>query len=93
LDGEAGAEIVLSTRSAPASHRFVQVGSFGLPSNAKRTAAQLLKAGLPVQINKTTRGGKELRIVLAGPFAGQADLAAALNSARALGFSDAFLRK
>lgn len=90
---------VAQTRAAPkpapqvaAKGRYVQVGTFGVPSNAQQTAQRLARAGLPARIGTLTRGGKSYRVVLAGPF----DTANALNSgllaARSLGFADAFVR-
>lgn len=93
------ARAVVSTRSAPAKsapkaggHKYVQVGTFGVPSNAQRTAAQLQRAGLPVRMGKYAKGGKQYQIVMAGPFASGAQLKAALNTARRAGFRDAFVR-
>ena len=93
---DAAAPVVrLSTKSVPvagAGTRFVQVGTFGEAGNAAVAAARLKAAGLPVRIAEMAKGGKTLRIVLAGPF-GQADqLVAALATARRSGFADAFAR-
>ena len=79
--------------AAAASHRFVQVGMFGVPANAQTTAQRLQRMGLPVKIGKLTRNGKAMQIVVAGPFTRQADLDAALAKVRAAGFTDAYLRK
>ncbi|WP_322866653.1 SPOR domain-containing protein [Aquicoccus sp. G2-2] len=76
---------------AAATGRYVQVGTFGNPANAQRTAARLQSMGLPVRYGTLTKGSKSYRIVLAGPFR-RADLGAALNTARRAGFSDAFVR-
>jgi len=75
-----------------ASGRFVQVGTFGVEANSRGAVARLQSAGLPVAIGRTERGGRALQIVMAGPFASEADLRAALGAARAMGFSDAFTR-
>lgn len=91
---------VVSTRSTPApapkpvagAHRYVQVGTFGVPSNAQNTANRLRGAGLPVRTSGYTRGGKSYQIVLAGPFADAAALSRALGVARSAGFRDAFTR-
>lgn len=74
-------------------HRFVQVGTFGVPSNAQNTAARLQQMGLPVRIGSYTKSGKTYRVVLAGPFASPGKLAGGLNAVRRAGFSDAFTRK
>lgn len=77
--------------SAPA-HRFVQVGTFGVPDNAQRTAARLQALGLPARIARMSRGGRNLQVVMAGPFDSRQALGAALDKARQAGFGDAFPR-
>jgi len=72
--------------------RFVQVGSFGVASNAQSTAARLERAGLQVRIAQVNRGGKTLQIVMAGPFADAGQAQNALGIVRRSGFGDAFLR-
>jgi len=81
------------TKSTPASHRFVQVGTYGVKGNASRAAQRLAAAGLPAKIGRATRGGKTYQVVLAGPFQDQSALRAALQGARSASFRDAFLRK
>ncbi len=76
----------------PSGHRFVQIASFSVPSNAQATARKLQAAGLPVQLRKTTYKGRAIQIVLAGPFASKAGLDQGLATARKSGFSDAFTR-
>lgn len=73
--------------------RYVQVGMFGVQSNAQATARKMKRLGLPVRIGKFERSGKTLRMVLAGPFADDRTAAKALSVARRAGFGDAFLRK
>lgn len=75
-----------------AGKRFVQVGTFGVASNAQTTAQRLQRMGLPVRIGKFMRGGKEMRIVLAGPFGSSAHVNGALNAVRNAGYRDAFAR-
>lgn len=72
---------------------FVQVGSFGVPSNAARAADRLRAMGMPVQIGHGRVKGKALQIVSAGPFHDQRQADAALSAARSAGFSDAILRR
>ena len=79
-------------RLAPVAGRFIQVGSFGVPQNARAAAARLAALGLPVQVRRATVKGRALEIVRAGPFASGEDVAAALASARAAGFRDAVVR-
>ena len=78
---------------AAASHRFVQVGMFGMPANAEATKVRLRALGLPVAVAKTRSKGRDLQIVFAGPFKSQAQLTSALGAVRKAGYGDAFLRK
>lgn len=88
--------VTVSTRSAPQAatggSTYVQIGSFGVPANASGAAGKLSALGLPVATAKTTRNGKSLQIVLAGPFASKAEAQRALSTARGAGFGDAFIR-
>ena len=71
-----------------ASGRFlVQVGTYGVSSNAEGAAGRLKGQGLPVARSKLKGGA--LTVVYAGPFASAADAKAALSAARGMGFSDA----
>ena len=74
----------------PASHRFVQVATFGVPANASRTIQKFSASGVPAVSKPLNRGGKTYAIVMLGPFADDAALKAALATARRAGFSDAF---
>lgn len=78
---------------APAGLRYVQVGTFGVPANAERSIARLSAMGYPVSSQTTTRGGKTLKIVLAGPFARPEQTMSALGAVRGAGYGDAFARK
>ena len=69
---------------APVMGRYVQVGSYRNAANAGATAQRLSAAGLPV----TVRGG----VVMAGPFASDRQVSAALVAARRAGYTDAFPR-
>jgi len=72
--------------------RYVQVGTFGVPSNAQATARRLQAAGLPARIGTLSRGGKSYQVVMAGPFNSSNALTHGLRSARSMGFGDAFVR-
>lgn len=76
-------------RQVSGSHRFVQVGSFGVASNASRLSQQLQQSGLPV----TTRRSGGLQVVMVGPMSDRATLGSALAQVRSLGFTDAFTRR
>lgn len=73
--------------------RFVQVGSFGVPSNAARAADRLRSMGYPVQVTQSAIRGKPVQVVKAGPFGSEAQAVAALGAARGSGFADAILRR
>ncbi|MDT8854253.1 SPOR domain-containing protein [Paracoccaceae bacterium Fryx2] len=93
-------QVHVSTRSEPparaatgaAGRFYVQVGSFGEPSNAEGARARLAGLGLPVASQRQSRNGKALQTVLAGPFASAGQAQAALAAARQSGFGDAFIR-
>ncbi|MCB1388473.1 MAG: SPOR domain-containing protein [Rhodobacteraceae bacterium] len=72
--------------------QYVQVGVYGSVSNARAAAANLQANGMPVAMARAVSGGSEYRVILAGPFADAGQLGAALRHARALGYSDAFVR-
>lgn len=78
--------------SAHVGGRYVQVGTFAVPSNAQNTVARLQAQGLPVARGNLRHGGQAMQVVLAGPFGSHAALQDALRRARAMGFSDAFIR-
>lgn len=73
--------------------RYVQVGTFGVPSNAAKSIARLSAMGMPVSSQILNRNGKQLKMVLAGPFASPEQTMQALGQARSVGYSDAFARK
>ena len=83
---------VSTNTNAAAESFYVQVGTFGVPDNARGAAARLSALGLPTAKGNLTKNGKALQIVYAGPFASQAAAQDALSAARAAGFGDAFIR-
>ncbi|WP_425041137.1 SPOR domain-containing protein [Primorskyibacter sp. S187A] len=82
----------IKTRAKPATHRFVQLGTWNKGEEAS-TVKRLQRAGLPVKIGKFSRNGKEYRSVLMGPYAKQDALMAGLSRAKKMGYSRAKLRK
>lgn len=72
--------------------QYVQVGVYGSASNASAAAANLQANGMPVAMARAVAGGSEYRVILAGPFADAGQVSAALRHARALGYTDAFIR-
>lgn len=90
-----GAAAAVSARPAASAGevRWVQAASFGVPQNARKTAARLRALGLPVEIRPTRYKGKALELVLVGPLDDPGALQAALAKVRSAGFADAFLRR
>lgn len=82
------------TTQAPATKaaRYVQVGTFGNPNNVATVAGALAAMGLPVAKSRMTKSGRELVIVLAGPFNSAQAAQTALGMAHQAGFGDAFVR-
>lgn len=71
---------------------MVQVGSFAVASNAQAVVARLSSLGLPVSTARTTRKGKVLQVVYAGPFRSGAEAHDGLSKVHSAGYSDAILR-
>ena len=80
-------------RTAVTSQRYVQVGTYGNAANVQKATRRLQGMGMPVRISKIKSQGRVLQIVMAGPFANQAQLKSALSAARRAGYRDAVLRK
>jgi cell division septation protein DedD len=85
---------VAATPAAPqaSGSYLIQVGSFAQASNAQAVIARLSSLGLPVSTAKTTRKGKALQVVYAGPFSSGAEASSGLTTVHGAGYSDAFLR-
>ncbi|PLS20860.1 hypothetical protein C0U40_14685 [Amylibacter cionae] len=77
-------------KARSAGKRYVQVGTFGDATNARRTISRFQAGGLPVGTRTIARNGKNLKVVLLGPFSSEAQMQSALRSARGAGFGDAF---
>jgi cell division septation protein DedD len=71
---------------------YVQIGMFGVDSNADAALARITALGLPACEGRLQRGGRSLRVIYAGPFAKRDGALSALRDLRAGGFSDAFIR-
>jgi hypothetical protein len=88
----------VSTRSTPdapqsASHRYAQAGIFADATQGKAAAQKIARAGLPARRGTLNRDGRELTLVLAGPFATQTQLERGIARLHGLGFADVRLRK
>ncbi|MDG1117052.1 MAG: SPOR domain-containing protein [Flavimaricola sp.] len=81
------------TALVPTGGYFVQVGTYGVPSNADRAAGRVRAMGYPVALARLQRQGQALQAVAAGPFSDAASVNAALSWARSAGYSDAFVRR
>jgi len=81
------AKVVAKVSTSGSGRFLVQVGTFGVASNAEGAAGRLKGQGLPVSRSKLNGG--VLTVVYAGPFASVADAKVALSAARGMGFSDA----
>lgn len=80
-------------REQISGHRYVQVGTFETRNQAQSIAQSLRARGLPMRIGVFNQNGREMRIVLAGPFGSDSQLQSALGAARGAGFSGAFTRR
>ncbi|SLN42613.1 Sporulation related domain protein [Pseudooctadecabacter jejudonensis] len=78
---------------AISGHRYVQVATFADRDQAQAAARSLRSRGLPMRVGVFNSQGREMRMVLAGPFASERQLQNALGTARGAGFSGAFTRR
>lgn len=72
--------------------QYVQVGAYSLPSNVDTVVTWLQKKRLPVSLSGSRQDGRNVQLVLAGPFDSQNELDRVLAMTHRAGFSDAFLR-
>lgn len=77
-----------ATATTP-SARYVQVATFGVAANARKTIAGFQSRGLEVRTRSFKRKGKTFKSVLLGPFTDKKSLLSAMSLARASGFGDA----
>jgi cell division septation protein DedD len=86
--------VMQSSMSAPdaGAARYVQVGTFGNAQNVANASGALAAMGLPVTKSAMTKAGRDLVVVLAGPFDNGQAAQQALGMAQQAGFGDAFLR-
>lgn len=76
----------------PPGARFVHVGSYSVQANAEATGHRVAQLGLPVSRAVQVRPGRDVQVVIAGPFAGREAVVRALDQIRKAGFSDAYAR-
>lgn len=86
--------VMQSSMSAPdaGGARYVQVGTFANAQNVANASGALAAMGLPVTKSAMTKAGRDLVVVLAGPFENGQAAQQALGMAHQAGFGDAFLR-
>ncbi len=75
---------------APAGHRYVQVGAFASDAAARSAISRLHGAGLAVRKKVVNKNGKQLQVIVTGPYRTSAELGKALSRARRAGFGGAF---
>ena len=91
----------ISTRSAPAAQkpkqapagRWVRVARYGEEAQARQVARTLAQQGMPVRLGAMQRRGKSYRVVMAGPFASEAQARQALRMAHTAGFASASISR
>ncbi len=83
----------LAADTSPASHRYVQIGAFTDPAQARRTAQKLANSGLPAKIGPHSQGGKSYTLVVVGPFSTQGSLDQGFAQVRGMGYTSANLRR
>ena len=76
----------------PPGARFVYVGSYSVQTNAEATGRRVLQMGLPVSRAVQVQPGRDVQVVIAGPFEGREAVVRALDQIRKAGFSDAYAR-
>lgn len=72
---------------------YVQVGSFSVEANAKATVKKIENFNVPAQAIKSTKNGKNLWRVIAGPAQTAEQQKQILEKMQSLGFKDAILVK
>ncbi|MEL6118435.1 MAG: SPOR domain-containing protein [Pseudomonadota bacterium] len=83
----------LAANDTPASHRYVQIGAFTDPVQAKAAAQRLANSGLPTKMGDRTRGGKAYTLVVVGPYQTQGALDGGLAKVRGMGYAQATLKR
>ncbi len=82
----AATTITASSLSKP----FVQVGTFGVQSNAESAAAKIRRNGMAAEVRELKTEDNTVWRVLVGPAATRAERKAIQNDVKDLGFGDAF---
>lgn len=77
-------------RTSSLERPYIQIGIFNVAANAEATEAQLRGAGLAAQTFTQESQGRTFYRVIVGPAQSESARAAALESAKSLGFADAY---
>jgi cell division septation protein DedD len=79
----------VTPKSATTTARYVQIGTFGNPTNVSRTIARFQAGGFPIRTRAIKNKGRSLNVVYLGPFTSTGELKNAMRTARKAGFKDA----
>lgn len=85
------AEAAPAPAPEPLDDAYVQVGLFSVEENASAASAALRKSGIVPTVSTTRRNGKTFWRVVVGPASTPGDRNAILDTARDLGYADAFI--
>jgi len=77
-------------KAAPLKARYVQLGTYGDATNAKKTITFFQKRGQKVSTRAIKRKGKNYRVIFLGPFQSNTQAQNAMTTAKSAGFQDAF---
>nr|WP_282154037.1 SPOR domain-containing protein [Ruegeria atlantica] len=88
-DASAATAASVSSLSKP----FVQVGTFGVETNANSAANKIRRNGMPAEVRELTSDGKTVWRVLVGPATSRSERNAMQRDVKDLGFNDAFTVK
>ncbi len=91
IDAAEPAPVAATTITASSlSKPFVQVGTFGVQSNAENAAAKIRRNGMMAEVRELKTEDNTVWRVLVGPAATRAERKAIQNDVKDLGFGDAF---
>ncbi len=82
-----------STPAIALTKPYVQVGTFGVESNAESAASKLRNNGMPAEVRELKTEDNTVWRVLVGPAQNRAERKAILTDVKDLGFKDAFTAK
>ncbi|WP_170558434.1 SPOR domain-containing protein [Ruegeria atlantica] len=75
------------------SKPYIQIGTFGVETNANSAANKIRRNGMPAEVRELTSNGKKVWRVLIGPATTRSERNAMQRDAKDLGFGDAFTVK